>query len=104
MNAQTSFGSQPQYRPQDASAQIGPAISAPNVNSGNAKACIRNASRSNAGAAGTCRPNVYGNLRFPWSYPSRTRNIAAGTAPIRKMPEARMIVETWMMNQYEFRA
>src|SRR3954453_15495732 len=32
------------------------------------------------------------------------RNIVAGTAPSRKMPEARMIVETWMTNQYEWSA
>src|SRR5215203_1098153 len=27
--------------------------------------------------------------------------LAAGTAPNSRMPEDRMIVETWMMNQYE---
>src|SRR4051812_46720798 len=104
MNAHTSLGSQPQYRPHDASAHNGPAISAPNVNSGNANACSRKVSRSRVAAGGTDRPNVYGKRRRPRSYPSRTRNRAAGTEPSRKMPDEMITVETWMTNQYDFSA
>ena len=67
MNAQTSLGSQPQYRPHAASAQIGPAISAPNVQIGNANACRRKVSRSREGAAGMRAARPYGNLRLPLS-------------------------------------
>ena len=47
---------------------------------------------------------MYGKLRRPCSQPARIRYAAAGTTPSRKMPEAKTIVDTWMMNQYDWSA
>ena len=60
MNDQVSLGSQPQYRPQAASAQIAPQITA-SVQIGKANACSRKVSRSSVSAAGRLRPIGYGN-------------------------------------------
>src|SRR5262245_3348866 len=103
MNAQVSFGSQPQYRPHAASAQIAPAITA-KVQMGKAKACSRKVSRSSASAFGTRGPKLYGKLRLPCSYPARIRNIAPATNPTRKVPEARTAAVTCTFSQYEFSA
>src|SRR5204862_547667 len=70
MNDQVSFGSQPQYRPQAASAQMAPQMMA-RVQIGNANAWIRNASRSSVSAAGMRSPTGYGKRRLPQSYPAR---------------------------------
>src|SRR5690606_16744935 len=100
MNAHTSLGSQPQYRPQDASAQIAPEMMA-NVQIGNANACSLKVSRSSPSAAGTRAPSGYGNRLFPSSWPARTRYIAAVTNPVRNAPNATTAEPTWMKNQYE---
>ena len=52
MNDQVSLGSQPQYRPQAASAQIAPAMIA-KVQIGNANAITAYAARSSDGAGGS---------------------------------------------------
>src|SRR4029453_15957644 len=96
-----SLGSQAQYRPQDASAQIGPAISAPNVQIGNANACSLNVSRSSTPASGARRPSEYGNDRLPASYPLRIRYSTAGTTPTRKMPDEITTAATCTTNQAE---
>src|SRR5690606_27144774 len=103
MNDHVSCGSQPQYRPHAASAQIAPAAIA-KVQIGNAKACSRKASASSVSAAGSRRASEYGNLRLPFSYPARIKNRAAGTKPTSRVPDASTAAETWMTNQYEFSA
>src|SRR6476659_2650756 len=60
MNDQVSLGSQPQYRPHAASAQIAPAMIA-KVQTGKAKAITTYAARSSAPAAGSDRPSDTGN-------------------------------------------
>src|SRR5215475_14338604 len=103
MNDHTSFGSQPQYRPQADSAQIAPQMMA-KVQIGNANACSRNDRRSSWSAAGSLRPIVYGKRRLPRSYPSRTRNSAAGTNATSRSPDAVAAAVTWIFSQYELSA
>src|SRR5690349_12406935 len=103
MNAHVSFGSQPQYRPQAASAQIAPQMMA-NVQIGNAKACSRKVSRSNPSAAGSRSPSVYGKRDLPASYPVRTNVSAAATKPTSRIPEAVIAAVTWIFSQYELSA
>src|SRR5256885_10369125 len=103
MKDHVSFGSQPQYRPQAASAQIAPQITA-KVQIGKANACTRKVVRSRPSAAGSRSPREYGKERFPSSYPARTRVIAAATKPTRNVPDAVIAAVTWIFNQYELSA
>src|SRR5207248_10977735 len=103
MNDQVSFGSQPQYRPHAASAQMAPQITA-KVQIGKANAWTRKVVRSRASAGGSRSPREYGKDRFPSSYPVRIRVIAAATKPTRKVPEAVIAAVTWIFNQYELSA
>src|SRR6266545_247194 len=103
MKDHVSLGSQPQYRPQAASAQIAPQITA-NVQIGNASAWIRKVVRSRPSASGSRPPSVYGNRTLPSSYPVRTRVSAAATNPTRKIPDAVTAAVTWIFSQYELSA
>src|SRR2546430_13540910 len=103
MNDQVSLGSQPQYRPHAASAQIAPQITA-NVQIGKANAWIRNVIRSSASAAGIRAPSGYGNRIFPSSYPVRISVIAAAANPTRNVPDAMIAAVTWIFSQYELSA
>src|SRR2546421_296986 len=103
MNDQVSLGSQPQYRPQAASAQIEPQMTA-SVQIGNANACTRNVSRSRPAAAGMRSPRLYGKRRLPASYPVRTSVITAMMNPTSRMPEAVAAALTWIFSQYELSA
>src|SRR2546429_8562129 len=100
---QTSLGSQPQYRPHAASAQMAPQMMA-KVQIGKASACTRKVTRSSVSAAGSRSPREYGKRVFPSSYPVRTRGIAAATKPTRKMPDAVIAAVTGIFSQYEVRA
>src|SRR5437867_3185360 len=99
MKSQVSLGSQPQYRPQAASAQIAPEIPA-NVQIGNANTWIRNVRRSRTSEAGIRAPRDTGKLRLPVrSQRRRIRNIAAGTKPTMNTPEEIEAAVTWMASQ-----
>src|SRR6266545_3259327 len=102
MNAQVSLGSQPQYRPQAASAHIAPAAM-PNVHTGNPKATVRYATWSSSRDSGSREPRLTGNRIVPApagtrrSYRSRiaystvpARNISRITGNITNMPRYRI--------------
>src|SRR5580765_5626071 len=102
MNAQVSFGSQPQYRPHAASAQIAPQMTAI-VYSGKANATTRYAPLSNASAAGRrdasrARPGCLNSTR---SWRDFTRYSTVRTAEVISAPSATATRVTWMASQYD---
>src|SRR6266540_2833825 len=106
MNAQVSLGSQPQYRPQAASAHIAPAAM-PNVHTGNPKATVRYATWSSSRDSGSREPRLTGNRIVPApaatrrSYRSRIRYSTEATKLTRKVPVAVIAAVTWMASQYD---
>src|SRR5687767_4933920 len=100
MKAQTSLGSQPQYRPQAYCAQIGPAMSAANVQIGNANACTRYATWSMAAddAMRHRKPDRSASAVFA-SARDLTRKRADAAAPTRKAEPAMIAPSTWMTSQ-----
>src|SRR5689334_8333231 len=103
MKDQVSLGSQPQYRPQAASAQMAPQMMA-KVQIGNANACTRKVIRSSPSDGGSRSPSENGKRVRPASYPARTRVSAAQAKPTSRIPEAVIAAVTWIFSQYELSA
>src|SRR5213078_2597705 len=106
MNDQVSLGSQPQYRPQAASAHIAPAAMA-KVHTGKPKATVRYATWSRIPDSGSREPRLAGNrtevtpAAISRSYRSRIRYSTVATKLTRKMPVAVIAAVTWMASQYD---
>src|SRR4051812_40739954 len=103
MNAQVSLGSQPQNRPQAASAQMAPAITA-NVQMGKPKTAVRWATRSSAAAVGsfaTTPDSAGAPSATRASYRERTRYMTLAIPLTKKIPNPMIAVVTWMASQYD---
>src|SRR3954447_2305807 len=101
MNAQVSLGSQPQYRPHAASAQIAPQMIA-TVYSGKANATMRYATLSSVSAAGNRDARLASRpARADRSYELFTRNSTVRTADVINAPSAIDTSVTWIASQYD---